>query len=329
MANVAPNPMVGAVLVYEDRIIGEGYHMQFGQAHAEVNCINSVKPDDISLIEKSTLYVSLEPCNHHGKTPPCTDLILRYKIPRVVIGCSDPFLKVNGTGIQRLRDAGVEVIEGILEKEAIELNRRFFTFHQKQRPYIILKWAQTADGFIGSEGGKPLKISNEITDRMVHRWRSEEAAIMVGTNTAISDNPSLTTRLWPGKNPVRVVVDWNLRIPATGNLLDGITKTIVINNRREELIGQLHYVKFENKDSLIPDLMKFLYGQNILTLMVEGGSILLKSFIDAGYWDEARVITNQSLKVEKGVVAPSLKEFTLIQSNHIASDEVSFYRHAK
>src|SRR5437868_6012424 len=211
--NVAPNPMVGAVLVHEEKIISEGYHKQFGEPHAEVNCINNVKEEDKHLIEKSTLYVSLEPCSHFGKTPPCTDLIIKNKIPKVVIGCVDIYKEVHGRGIKKLQDAEVEVVTGILEKECIELNKRFFTFHEKYRPYIILKWAESANGKIGIDTERVL-ISNEYSDRLVHKWRSEEAAILIGTNTALKDDPSLTTRLWQGNNPVRLVIDMDLRLPS-------------------------------------------------------------------------------------------------------------------
>ena len=235
MGNVAPNPMVGAVLVYDNRIIGEGYHMQFGGPHAEVNCINSVKPADRELISKSSLYVSLEPCNHFGKTPPCSDLIIKNRIPEVVIACTDPFEKVNGSGINKLMEAGVKVITGILEKNAISLNTRFFTFHQQKRPYIILKWAQSANKKISGKNGEPVRISHALTDRLVHRWRSEEAAIMVGTNTALKDNPSLTTRLWKGKNPIRIVVDNQLKIPSAFTLFNGEAPLIIFNH--------LHFIR--------------------------------------------------------------------------------------
>ncbi len=220
---VAPNPMVGAVLLHEGRIIGEGWHKEYGKAHAEVNCINAVKESERQFISQSTLYVSLEPCAHHGKTPPCTDLIIRHKIPRVVIGCRDSFKEVDGKGIEKLKAAGIEVETAVLEQECRELNKRFFTFHTKQRPYIILKWAQTSDGFIAplippkvgisEPQTQRLFISNEYSNILVHQWRSEEAAIMVGTNTALLDNPELTTRLWPGPSPVRLVIDLNLRLP--------------------------------------------------------------------------------------------------------------------
>lgn len=326
LGKVAPNPMVGAVLVYEGRIIGEGYHMKYGQAHAEVNCIKSVSQDDSELISQSALYVSLEPCNHHGQTPPCTDLILQYKIPRVVIGCKDPFSKVNGAGIQRLKDAGVEVNYGVLENEAVNLNKRFFTFHNIQRPYIILKWTQTGDGFIGLEGGRPLKISNALTNRLVHKWRSEEAAIMVGTNTALSDNPSLTTRLWAGSNPVRIVIDWDLQLSSASNLLDGSATTIVINKIKEEKTNNIHYFKIENKLELIASLNLLLYQKNLTSLIVEGGTRLLQSFIDADCWDEARVITNYSLKINRGVASPMISGEQFQSKEKIENDEIKIFK---
>src|SRR5215207_8983700 len=209
--SVAPNPMVGAVLVYKDMIIGEGYHQQYGEAHAEVNCLNSVRPEHQHLIEQSTLYVSLEPCAHYGKTPPCADLIIQKKIPEVVVGCCDPFIQVNGKGIEKLQSAAVNVTIGVLEEECKQLNKRFFGFHTVQRPYVILKWAQTADGKVAGNDYGRKRISNQQTNRIVHKWRSEETTVVVGTNTALYDDPALTTRLWAGKNPVRIVVDMHMR----------------------------------------------------------------------------------------------------------------------
>lgn len=230
VGNVAPNPMVGAVLVYEERIIGEGWHQQFGKAHAEVNCIASVKDDDKNLIEQSTLYVSLEPCAHFGKTPPCCDLIIQQRIPKVVIGCRDPFIKVNGNGIEKLKAANIEIITGVLENECKELNKPFFTFHQKSRPYIILKWAQTADNKIGFIENKRLLISNIITNRLVHKWRTESASILVGTNTAMIDNPALTNRYWNGKNPVRLIIDKQLKLSNDLKIFNNEAPTVILTN---------------------------------------------------------------------------------------------------
>jgi len=324
--NVAPNPMVGAVLVYENEIIGEGYHQQYGQAHAEVNCINNVSEANQSLIEKSTLYVSLEPCAHFGKTPPCADLIIKNKIPNVVIACRDSYEEVDGKGIQKLQQAGVNVIVGILEKEALELNKRFFTFHRKQRPYIILKWAQSRDAKIGRQDFSALKISNDITNRMVHKWRSEEAAILVGTNTALHDNPSLTTRLWKGNNPVRLVLDLQLKLPLSLHLFDGSVKTIVFNQVKHEEENGVTFYKLSSGEDIISGLLNALYRLKIQSVLVEGGARLLQSFIDQHYWDEARVITNEQLIIEIGINAPELKESNLVSINKATGDQLAFYQ---
>jgi len=324
--SVAPNPMVGAVLVYDNVIIGEGYHQQYGKAHAEVNCINSVGEQYKTVIEKSTLYVSLEPCAHFGKTPPCADLIIANKIPRVVIGCMDNYLEVNGRGIEKLRSAGIEVITGVLEREAVELNRRFFTFHQLLRPYIILKWAESKDGKIAKKDYSKVAISSEYCNRLVHKWRSEEAAIMVGTNTALYDNPSLTTRLWEGNDPVRILLDRNLKIPASHHLLDGKTKTIIFNNSKSEEGEHIVYSKLVASESIIQQVLKKLYQLKILSVLVEGGAKLLQSLIDAGYWDEARVIVNEQLIIGEGVDGPSLKHQQLLKSENCYSDSIYYYK---
>jgi diaminohydroxyphosphoribosylaminopyrimidine deaminase/5-amino-6-(5-phosphoribosylamino)uracil reductase len=324
--NVAPNPMVGAVLVYENEIIGEGYHQQYGQAHAEVNCINNVSNANQSLIEKSTLYVSLEPCAHYGKTRPCADLIIKNKIPNVVVACRDSYEEVDGKGIQKLQQAGVNVIVGILEKEALELNKRFFTFHTKQRPYIILKWAQSGDAKIARQDFSAVKISNDITNRLVHKWRSEEAAILVGTNTALYDNPSLTTRLWKGNNPVRLVIDLQLKLPASLHLFDGAVKTIVFNQVKQEVQNRIVFHKLPDGDNIIPHLLNALYQLNVQSVLVEGGAALLQSFIDQNYWDEARIITNEQLAMGNGINAPQLKNNVLMNTEIITDDLISFYQ---
>ena len=323
--SVAPNPMVGAVLVYDNRIIGEGYHMQYGQAHAEVNCINAVAEAEKALLSLSTLYVSLEPCAHFGKTPPCADLIIASKIPRVVIGCRDPFKEVDGKGIEKLAAAGVEVIQPVLEAECVALNSRFFTFHTKQRPYIILKWAQTANGIIGNKDHSRLLISNEYSNRLVHQWRSEEAAIMVGTNTALYDNPSLTNRLWSGGQPVRMVLDMDLRLPSNLYLFDGTLKTIVFNSRQEEERGPLQYYRLKKEDAVITQICQALHQMNIQSVLVEGGRQLLQSFIDAQCYDEARVITNTTLQITGGLPAPVLHSVVLRNSLQLQSDSIHFY----
>ena len=306
---VAPNPLVGAVLVYEDKIIGEGYHQKYGEEHAEVSCIKNVREENKFLIEKSTLYVSLEPCSHYGKTPPCTDLIIKNKIKKVIIGCKDIYKEVAGTGIQKLTNAGVEVITGILENECIQLNKRFFTFHQKFRPYIILKWAQTANGKIGS-AEKRILISNEYSNRLVHKWRSEEAAILVGTNTALQDDPLLTTRLWQGKNAVRIVIDKELKLPLPLNIFNIDANTFIYNLAKNSTEENLVYIKLEN-ESFIDQMLQSLFEMNIQSVMIEGGTKTLQSFIDEGLWDEARVITNEELIIENGIAAPEMKDFIL------------------
>jgi diaminohydroxyphosphoribosylaminopyrimidine deaminase / 5-amino-6-(5-phosphoribosylamino)uracil reductase len=345
VGNVAPNPMVGAVLVHDDKIIGEGYHRKYGEPHAEVNCINSVSPDKQELISQSTLYVSLEPCAHFGKTPPCADLIVHMKIPRVVIGCRDPFAQVDGKGIEKLSSAGVEVVSGILEKECRELNKRFFTFHTYHRPYIMLKWAQTADsklGYSSSLGNSPLPVSrlfitNAFTNRLVHKWRSEQMAILIGTHTAIQDDPSLNTRLWPGNHPVRMVIDKQLTLPSGLKLFDGSIPTIVFNERKNTIenlkaVRQepgVHYYQVTNSVSLVQQIMNALYHMEIQSLLVEGGSVLLQSFIEEDMWDEARVITNENLFLGEGLAAPVLRKGTLIFSEGIASDTIRTYQHIK
>ncbi len=332
---VAPNPMVGAVLVYDGRIIGEGYHRLYGGPHAEVNCLSAVTEADRYLIEKSTLYVSLEPCAHFGKTPPCADLIIKERIPHVVVGCRDPFPEVNGKGMEKLVEAGVQVEISTIESECRELNKRFFTFHTQRRPYIILKWAQTHNGFIGNYGKERLLISNAVTNRLVHKWRSEEAAILVGTRTALADDPSLTTRLWPGKNPLRVVVDMELSLPRGLHLFDGTVPTLVIN-RHKNTIADLRYPSFDQYPvqyyqvttdvSLVQQLLNALYHLNIQSLLVEGGSKTLQSFIDENAWDETRIMTNTNLFVPDGVKAPQLGTGKLTFTERISDDMVSVLR---
>jgi diaminohydroxyphosphoribosylaminopyrimidine deaminase/5-amino-6-(5-phosphoribosylamino)uracil reductase len=326
---VAPNPMVGAVLVHENKIIGEGFHQQYGQAHAEVNCFNSVKEHHQQLIQKSTLYVSLEPCNHYGKTPPCSDFIISHKIPKVVIACTDPFEKVNGSGIQKLIDASVEVITGILENEAIELNKRFFTFHQQKRPYIILKWAQSENQCISAFQGKPVKISNALTDILVHKWRSEEAAIMVGTNTVMLDNPSLTTRNWQGKNPIRICIDRNLKIEKSAKILDQSSPTIILNQQINKIEGANDFIQINFEREIIPQLNELLYQKNIQSVIIEGGAKLLQTFIDIGIWDEVRVITNTHLVIENGIASPDFENKQLVKQEKIENDLIQYFSNPK
>lgn len=323
--NVAPNPMVGAVLIFENKIIGESYHQKYGEAHAEVNCINNVDEKDKSLIQKSTLYVSLEPCAHHGKTPPCADLIIKNKIKKVVIGCQDVYKEVAGKGIGKLENAGVEVITGILEKECKDLNKRFFTFHQKQRPYIILKWAESANGKIGSNNIQRILISNDYTNRVVHKWRSEEAAILIGTNTALTDKPFLTTRLWKGNNAVRIVIDKELKLPPGANLFSKETNTIIFNFVKNSIEENLNFIKI-NKENLLQEMLLSLYQLNIQSVLVEGGAKTLQSFIDVGFWDEARVITNKKMVIENGIAAPEMRDFLFVTEEKYFNDRINYYQ---
>ena len=323
---VAPNPMVGAVLVYEDNIIGEGYHENYGEAHAEVNCINSVSESNIKFINKSTLYVSLEPCAHFGKTPPCADLIIKHKIPNVVIGCRDSYNEVDGKGIQKLQSAGVDVTVGVLEKEAMELNRRFFIFHSKKRPFIILKWAQSDDAKIAAIDYAAVKISSEFTSRLVHKWRSEEAAILVGFNTALQDDPTLNNRFYTGNDPVRLVLDRHLKLPADLHIFDGKIKTIVFNELEDTEIDGIIYKQLPAQKNLLPSLLEALYHLNIQSIFVEGGAKLLQSFIDQHYWDEARIITNKNLLIGDGIIAPRLSNQQQIKSKNISTDLISIYQ---
>jgi len=317
---VSPNPMVGAVLEYNGKIIGEGYHHKFGEAHAEPNAIKSVV--DKELLKLSTLYVNLEPCSHFGKTPPCADLIVRSGISRVVIGTLDPNPKVSGRGQKILQDAGIEVITGVLEKESRELNKRFFTFQEKKRPYVMLKWAQTLDGFIDLKrkdvSELPLQISNAITRQLTHKIRSQNQSILVGANTVMLDNPSLTVRNWSGKSPVRVVFDRNGNIPEHFHVLNNQVNTIVLTSKPKPKTERIEYVHLDAQTNNIEFVLQKIYERNIHSVLVEGGARLINSFINSGLWDEANVeVSNQILG--NGITAPEIKippcDFKLIE-NH-------------
>lgn len=321
-----PNPLVGSVIVYNDRIIGEGWHQKAGEPHAEVNAINSVK--DESLLKKATIYVSLEPCSHYGKTPPCSDLIISQGIKSVIIGTIDPFAKVAGRGIKKLMEAGCDVQVGILEKQCKELNKRFFTFHQEKRPYIILKWAQTANGYIApnlQEKREPVWISNAYSKQLVHKWRSEEQSILVGTATAIADNPKLNTRLWQGSNSVRLVIDRNLKIPKESALLDGSIKTIVFTKKNK--VSENEKLIFEQLDfskNLPTQICEKLYQHQLQSVIIEGGAKTLQHFIDAKLWDEARVYTG-SAEFKEGIKAPNFSG-KLKTKKAILKDTLKTYR---
>jgi diaminohydroxyphosphoribosylaminopyrimidine deaminase/5-amino-6-(5-phosphoribosylamino)uracil reductase len=328
LGNVAPNPMVGCVIVFDGKIIGEGYHQEYGKAHAEVNAIHSVK--DNSLLKKSTLYVNLEPCAHFGKTPPCANLIVEHNIPRVVIGCVDSFSEVSGKGIEKLKAAGIEVAVGVLENESLALNKRFFTFHTKKRPYIILKWAETQDGFIDLvRPFDKLKVTNTnnwitspLSKQLVHKWRSEETAIMIGTNTALNDNPKLNVREWNGKNPVRVVVDLHNRLPQTLHVFDKSIPTLVFSLTKHGEENNLTFVKINDSKNLIQEVLDELYKRNIQSIIIEGGAKLLQSFINQNLWDEARVFIGNKY-FENGLKAPKLTG-NLISEEMIDSDQLKW-----
>lgn len=322
---VATNPMVGAVLVHDGIIIGEGYHQKWGDPHAEVVCMDSVKKENKHLVPHATLYVSLEPCSHYGKTPPCADLIIRENIKKVVVGCTDPFGLVAGKGIEKLQKAGVEVIVGVLEAACIALNKHFFTFNTRHRPYITLKWAQSADCKIAAQKFTRLKISNEYSARLVHRLRSQHMAILIGTNTALFDDPELTTRHWPGQTPVRLVVDKLLRLPASLRLFDGQHPTIVFNLLRHRHHYNLTYYQIAEDSNLVHQIVQALYSLKLNSVLVEGGTQLLQSFIDAGLWDEAIVITNQRLAVGEGLPAPQLHNHALQKVETLFNDTVHTY----
>ncbi len=326
LGHAAPNPMVGSVVVYEGEIIGEGYHEQFGQAHAEVNAILSVK--DKERLKKSTLYVNLEPCSHFGKTPPCADLIIEHKIPFVVIGSIDTNSLVSGQGISKLAKAGIDVKVGILEESCKKLNKRFYTFHEKKRPYIILKWAQSADGFIDvkrheESTAKPIQISNSDSKKLLHLWRSQEQAIVIGTNTALLDNPQLTVREVEGKNPLRISVDKWLRIPRHFHLFDQSTPSLIFTSIDEPSKNNLEFIKINFEKAVIPQLLEELYKRNIQSLLVEGGELFLNSFIEEGLWDAARVFISEK-ELGKGVNAPVLKQKPVVREN-ISGDKLLYY----
>ena len=321
-----PNPLVGCVIVFENVIIGEGWHKKSGEAHAEVLAIESVRNKE--LLSASTLYVSLEPCSHFGKTPPCADLILKYKIPNVVIGTIDPNSKVSGKGIQKLKDLGVNVTYGILVNECNELNKRFFTFHSKTRPFIILKWAESSDGFISPINKKeqrPVWLSNEYSRQLVHKWRSEEQAILVGTQTIIDDNPSLTVRDWVGKNPIRVLIDRDNAIDTSSNVFDNQAKTIVFSNKEVTSNSDtIQYIKVDFDKNSTQAIVDKLFENNIQSIIIEGGRKTIQSFIDANIWDEARVFISE-INLNEGTKAPKLNRVNYYKSL-IKKDTLLIYR---
>jgi len=321
---VSPNPVVGAVIVCDGRIIGEGYHQKYGQAHAEVNAVNQVLnnfENAADLLKRSTIYVTLEPCAHYGKTPPCADLITKHQIPNVLVGCRDPFDQVNGKGIEILQAAGINVTIGVLESECLEINKRFFTRVQKQRPYVILKWAQTSNGYFAPSDNSQLWITGEASKKLVHQWRSEEDAILVGKYTALIDNPQLNVRYAPGKSPKRIVIDRNLELPKHLHLFDQWIETFVFNSVKTDVDGKIKYIALEDFDNFVPQYILFqLYLQDVQSLIIEGGVQTLNSFITAGLWDEARIFTGkQALK--QGIKAPVI-DGDIVSVDKIGEDEL-------
>lgn len=319
--NTYPNPLVGSVIVHNGVIIGEGYHKKAGEPHAEINAINSVI--NPSILSESTIYVSLEPCSHYGKTPPCALKLKEIGFKKVVIGTLDFNEKVNGKGKKILEDAGIEVISGILENECRELNRRFFTFHQKKRPFIILKWAQSGDGFMDKDF-KPYQISNALSGQFVHQLRADEQAILVGRQTALADNPSLTVRTVAGKNPIRILIDFDLKVPETAKIFNDEAKTIVFNEMKDSEENHIKFIKI-SKEDFIENLVKKLYELHIQSVIVEGGSFTLTKFIEKNIWEEAIILKNEELQLEKGTTAPVLIRKPL-SIKYLRNDKIEFYK---
>ncbi|RKR83642.1 diaminohydroxyphosphoribosylaminopyrimidine deaminase [Mucilaginibacter gracilis] len=319
MGSVSPNPMVGAVIVHNDTIIGEGYHQHYGGPHAEVNAVdNAINSFDnaAQMLSQSTIYVTLEPCAHYGKTPPCANLIIAHQIPNVVVGCRDPFDEVNGKGIEKLIAAGINVTVGVLENECLDLNKRFFTRIQKHRPYIILKWAQTEDGFFAPDDARQFWITGPESRKLVHQWRGEEDAILVGKNTAMIDNPQLNVRYGNGKCPKRIVIDRRLELPRHLHLFDQSVETFVFNEVKTEFDGNIKYISLEDFNYYVPQYILYqLYLQDIQSVIIEGGANTLAHFIKDGLWDEARIFTGP-VTLKQGLQAP------VIQGETISEDRI-------
>lgn len=331
--NVSPNPMVGAVIVHENKIIGEGYHKQYGKPHAEVNAIQSVfdhYDNAEELLKNATIYVTLEPCAHHGKTPPCADLIIAKQIPHVVIGSRDPFAQVDGKGIQKLQHAKIKITLNVIEEKCNFLNRRFFTRIKEQRPYFILKWAETRNGYFAPRDNKQAWISSSESNVLNHRWRSEEDAILIGKNTALIDNPALTVRHWTGKNPIKIVIDRNLELPHSLNIFQGEETCIVFNSIKTDIVGNIKYLWLEDFDNYLPQMIAYqLYLMDIQSVIIEGGMQILNLFIKAGMWDEARIFKSQN-NWPNGLKAPNIN-MQSIRSYHSGKDtlEIGFKKATK
>jgi len=321
LGSAAPNPLVGSVIVYKKRIIGEGYHKLYGTEHAEVNAVNSVLESNKKYLPDSTIYVNMEPCCIYGNTPPCTDLIIKTKIPKVVIANIDKDERVSGAGVQKLEKAGIQVTCGVLESEAKEINRRFFTYFEKQRPYIILKWAETKDGFIAKNDSKQHWISNPISKYYSHKWRTEESAILVGSNTVLIDDPTLTARKWSGKNPLRVSIDNQGKFPKNLKIFDDSAKTVIYSIKK---IDHPKYLPIENESNSLKYILRDLHSKKVQSLIVEGGAKLLNAFVSKNYWDEARVFTGNTF-FKNGIKAPSL-QIAPISTSQIQDNQLSIYR---
>lgn len=315
-----PNPLVGSVIVHNGKIIGEGYHHKAGENHAEINAINSVENKE--LIPESTIYVSLEPCAHYGKTPPCALKIKELGFKKVVIGAMDSHDKVNGKGKKIIQDAGIEAVSGILEQDCINLNKRFFTYHEKKRPYIILKWAESGDGFLDKDF-KPTPISNSLVNQFVHQLRADEHAILVGTQTALNDNPGLTVRNAEGTNPVRILIDFDLKVPQHFKIYNDEARTLVLNSVKEGAENNIQFIKI-NKENFLHELMAALYKEQIQSVIIEGGRFTLQQFIDSGLWDEAIVIKNDGLLLKNGTKAPEFNH-TAIKTEAYRDNLISFF----
>ncbi len=321
---VSPNPMVGCVIVHNDLIIGEGFHQKYGDAHAEVNAFNTVINKD--LLSESTVYVTLEPCSHFGKTPPCADLLIKHKVKKVVICNTDPFPQVSGTGIKKLQAAGIEVITGVLDKAGEELNKRFFKAHQTGLPYVVIKWAETSDGFVAQKDGNSLAISNATTNITVHRWRAEEAGILVGTNTVLTDNPQLNARNWPeANNPLRIVIDKNLRIKGDFNIFDRKQKTLIYNLHKNQIDENLEFIQLNSDANFLKNMLSNLKRRGINSVLVEGGPQLIQSFFEEQYYDEIRVIKSDMV-LKEGINAPKVPSgIPLVKKYSILNDQIFIF----
>lgn len=321
-STVSPNPMVGCVIVHDNKIIGEGWHQKAGEPHAEVLAIQSVVDD--TLLKHATVYVTLEPCAHFGKTPPCADLLVNKQVKKVVIGCTDPNPLVAGKGIEKLKAASIDVSIGVLEQQCLHLNKAFFTSINKNRPFIVLKWAQTADGFIARENFDAKWISSVLSRQLVHKWRSELDAILVGKNTVQYDNPQLNTREWSGKDPIRLIIDHSLQLSQNLKIFDQSVPTFIFNLKKEEERGNLSWVKL-TESNFVNQLLEFIHKRRIQSVLIEGGAQTLKHFIEAGLWDEVRIFTCKTV-FEDGIKAPELKNSTFVTQEIIEGDSLRIYQ---